>query len=94
MMMAGNKKSLVDLFKGHYIQLTTKLVISSNDGEFSRTLPVIYSGYLINELDGFYILGDDTTIYSFCVRKDDVSAIEIVSKKTSVNHLIDEFERV
>lgn len=92
--MAGTKKkSLFEMFVGQYVRVTVKLAISSSDGEYARSSPLSLSGYLIEEVEDCYVLGDTPETYSFAIKREDVSVLEIAVKKDTLDSLLTEFER-
>ena len=84
-----------DIFIGEYVELTTSLSLKTaidagEEGQIIQDGPVNVTGFLLDQDDTYYYLGEGPSAMDTAVKIDAVKAITIVKQKTIFDEILDE----
>ncbi len=89
------KESLLYInFIGELVEVvlksTQKIIHGNEDGVDESTHPIAIQGFLMDEDEEYYFLGDTMTSMSKAVRKDQIVCIQMLEQKTVFDEILEE----
>lgn len=82
-----------NIFVGEFVELTTKLyikaMIDSDEGHTVQEMPVTIQGYLLDQDEKYFYIGDGPGAIETAVEIPTVAAITIVKQKGPLDQIFD-----